>query len=90
MGISMSKKASQEAGAKPIISEYDQYYGVYDREGMTLKTESGAIALDRCPIWLIDGQTVLLGGECEYPCQKSSQDCNRVPSRMVIKTCYPQ
>ena len=87
----MSKKAQQEAAPKqPIISEYDQYYGVYDREGMTLKTENGAIALDRAPLWLIDGQTVLLGGQCEYPCQESSQDCNRIPSRMVIKTCYPQ
>ena len=86
----MRKAKEATAIAGPTISEYDQYYGVYDRKGMTLKTENGVIALDRCPVWLIDGQTVLLGGQCEYPCQESSQDCNRVPSRMAVKTCHPQ
>jgi hypothetical protein len=68
----------------------DVFTGVYRRDSMSLDTKGGNIPLDRHPLWLTEGQDVILTGECEYPDEATSEAKGRIPSRMVIKTCYPQ
>lgn len=85
----MSKKQEATAAAEPFISEYDAYAGTYSVEPLGVNTDAGFFPVDRAPLWLIDGQKVLIAGRCEYASVEESQDCQRVPTRMTITNVTP-
>lgn len=66
------------------ISPYDTYSGTYDRENMALVTPDGVIKLDRAPLWLVDGQFVIMSGECHYESFEDMRDCGKTPTKMII------
>lgn len=67
----------------------DVFSGVYRRSTMELETKDGIVPLDRCPVWLIDGQEVVLTGVCEYPTEDEATRKGRVPTRMTITNVTP-
>jgi len=47
------------------------------------------VPLDRCPVWLVDGQEVILTGVCEYPSDDEATRKGRIPTRMTITQVTP-